>query len=279
MDLLFKHIKKFIFLVSIFSTNLFYSQVNIKTVRNEINTLFEQKKDYLAIKLMEKLILEHDTIKDYASIKTRIGIAFQSIDSIESSRKWYLSVINDTLISDSKEDYWLGEMETRGNYKHISCYNMALSYYEEGNYEKSIEYYKLALNKFQYYHFSGSDINKNKVTISKNIADLYSKKGDLTTAFSYLLPFFENSIVYSNRAINKSARILKEHNLEKDFFELMNKDFNSIIENEKIVLNLSNKKIILIDFTSQGLSKDYINEKAKYFWNNVLVRIKEEIQK
>ena len=215
---------------------------------------------------MEDLVSRKDTIQNYAQYKTRLGLIYQSIDSIDRARKWYLSVMNDPLIADSVEDYWLGDWEVRGNYKHVSCYQTAVTYYKENNYDRAIKYYKLAMDTFPYYHFSGSDINKTRVRISNNIADLYSKKGDLSAAFSYLLPFFNNYIIYSNRARNKFARIIKEHKLQEYFLALMTKDYNAIIENELIVMSLGEQRIVIKDLTGLNKSEMDIEEEAKYYW-------------
>jgi len=215
---------------------------------------------------MENLVTRKDTIEGYARYKTRIGMVYHSLDSLERARKWYLSVMYDPLINDNVEDFWLGDWEVRGNYKHVSCYQMAVSYYEEGSYDKSIAYYVLALDSFPYFHFSGSDINKNRVRICNNIADLYSKKGDLTKAFTYLIPFFNDYTIYSERARNKAARIIKEHNLQEYYLSSLTKDYLALIDNETITLNLNGTKILLKDLKGQNKSKNEIEEEAKYFW-------------
>lgn len=249
------------------TTTVMLAQTDVDRLKQEVDTLFKQKRPLEALSIMEDLVSQKDTIEGYARYKTRIGLIYQSLDSIEQARKWYLSVMGDPLITDSVEDYWLGEWEVKGNYKHVSCYQMAVSYYEEGDYDNAIKYYKLALDTYPYFHFSGSDINKNRVRICNNIADLYSKKGNLTTAFSYLLPFFNNYIVYSDRARNKAARIIKEHNLQEHLLTLMNKDYNALIDNEIIALTLGEQKIVLKDLSGQNKTKTEIEEEAKYYWS------------
>lgn len=248
------------------TTTVLLAQTDVDNLKQEVDTLFKQERPLEALAIMEKLVSRKDTITGYSRYKTRIGLVYNSLDSIEQARKWYLSVMSDPLITDSVEDYWLGDWEVRGNYKHLSCYQMAVSYYKEDDYDKSITYYKLALDSFPYYHFSGSDINKNKVRICNNIADLYSKKGNLTAAFSYLLPFFDNFTVYSDLARKKAARIIKAHNLQEHFLILMSKNHNAIIDNETIVLNLGEQKILLKDLTGQNKTKRDIEEEAKFYW-------------
>ena len=174
--------------------------------------------------------------------------------------------MSDSLIVDNVEDFWLGGSEVRGNYKHVSCYQMAISYYKEGNFDKSIEYYKQSLDVFPYCHFSGSDINKSRVKICNNIADLYSRKGDLTKAFSYLMPFFIDHRIYSERARKKAARIIKEHSLQAHYLSILSKDYTALIDNGTITLTLGGTKILLKDLNGKNISKNEIEEEAKYFW-------------
>jgi len=247
-------------------TNILVGQTGVTELRQEVDTLLKQDRPLEALTIMESLVSREDTIEGYARYKTRIGFLYHSLDSIDKARQWYHSVLNDSMIVDSVEDYWLGEWEVRGNYKHVSCHNIAASYYKEKDYDKAIEYYKLALDTFPYYHFSGSDINKNKVKISNNIADVYSKKGDLTQAFSYLLPFFLNGVVYSERATNKAMRILKEHNLQDQFINLMTKDHKALIDKDRIVLKLGEKEIVLEDLTGQNNTETSLEMTALMHW-------------
>ncbi|MCB0381508.1 MAG: hypothetical protein KDD24_09645, partial [Flavobacteriales bacterium] len=195
--------------ILVLTINVVLAQTDVENLKQDVDNLLQQDKPLEALAIMEGLVNRQDTISGYGRYKTRIGLIYQSLDSIEQARKWYLSVMNDSLITDSVEDFWLGDWEVRGNYKHVSCYQIAVSYYKENDFNKSIEFYKLALDSFPYYHFSGSDINKNRVRICNNIADLYSKQGDLTTAFSYLLPFFFFFIIYSNLPRYKTSLIFK----------------------------------------------------------------------
>lgn len=197
-----------------FATLVFFGQTEVESLKQQADNLFKNERPLEALAIMEKLVTRKDTIEDYARFKTRIGLVYQSLDSIGKAREWFLSVMYDSLIVDNVEDFWLGDSEVRGNYKHVSCFQMAISYYKEGNFEESIEYYKQSLDVFPYCHFSGSDINKSRVKICNNIADLYSRKGDLTKAFSYLMPFFIDHRIYSERARKKAARIIKEHGLQ-----------------------------------------------------------------
>jgi tetratricopeptide (TPR) repeat protein len=246
--------------------NSVFAQKDITHLMNQVDTLFKQEKPFEALAIMKLIVNQKDTANGYARYKTRIGLIYDSLDSISEARKWFLSVMNDSLIDDSVEDFWLGEWEVRGNYKHFSCYQMAISYYKQNDFDSSIKYYKMALDTYPYYHFSGSDINKNKVTISKNIADLYSKKGDLTSAFSFLLPFFNDFTIYSDRAEYKAAYILKEHNLEQEFIELMEGESEALIEKERIVIKLAQYEIVLNDMTGMNKSTNEIEESANFFW-------------
>jgi tetratricopeptide (TPR) repeat protein len=215
--------KTLTFIILTLTATVLFGQNKTDSLKLEIDTLFKQNRPLEALAIMEGLISQKDTIIGYARYKTRIGLIYQSLDSTDRARLWYLDVMNDPLISDTVEDYWLGEWEVRGNYKHVSCYQIAVSYYKQEDYNNSIKYYQLALDSFPYYHFSGSDINKNRVKISNNIADLYIKQGDLTKAFSYLIPFFGDPTIYSDRAGNKAARIIRENGLKEDFLALMKK--------------------------------------------------------
>lgn len=243
-----------------------FGQSDVEKLIIQADSLFGVERPMEALAIMEGLVTRQEPIDGYSRLKTQIGITYYNIDSVEKARKWFLNVIRDPLINDDIDDFWLGNMEVKGNYKHVSCYNMALSYYKEGDYEESIKYYKLALDSFPYYHFSGSDINKSKVKICRNIADLYSKKGDLTSAFFYLSPFFNDFTIYSERARNKFAQIIKEHQLTYYYLEILKKDYTILIENETILLNLNGTKIILKEMTGKSNSKNKIDEEAKYYW-------------
>ena len=259
--------KTLITIILILATQSLFGQSHVEKLKNQADSLFKQDKPLEALSIMEELVLQKDTINGYARYKTRIGMKYMSLDSIEKARKWFLSVMYDPLIEDNVEDYWLKNGEARGNYKHVSCYLLAISFYKEGNYDKAIDYYKQSLDTFPYYHFSGSDMNKSNVNICNNIADLYSKKGDLNTAFSYLIPFFGSYVVYSDLARNKAARIIKEHHLQEYYLTLLTKDYTVLIENETILLKLNGTKILLVNFIGQNKTKNEIEEQAKYFWD------------
>ena len=252
-------------LLSMVSTVLF-AQADVDQLKQKVDTLFEQEKPLEALAIMEELVHRKDTIPGYARYKTKIGLTYYSLDSLTLARKWFKDVMYDTLIADSVEDYWLGKWEVCGNYKHISCYNTAVSYYKEGDYNRSIQYYKLSIDSFPYYHFSGSDFNKNKVRIYRNIADLYAQQGDLTQAFSYLMPFFEGHVIYSDRAVDKAAKILKDNDLHIPFLMVMKKDYKALIQDGKIALVLSDQRLLLDDMEGKGASEANLNASAKHYW-------------
>ncbi|HLP13185.1 MAG TPA: tetratricopeptide repeat protein [Flavobacteriales bacterium] len=272
---------KLILTLFLFAPLPLFSQPNGEFQKKEIDTLLAQSKQTQALPLMKAYVSKPDTSTYYARVKIRIAFIYdQVVDSVDQARKWFRAVMKDPYIDDKKQDFWLGGWEMFGNYKYVSCYSIGVSYYKEGNYDEALRYYKLALDSFPYYSTSGSDINYHKTRVINNIADLYSKKNDLTSAFAYLLPFFNDATIYSERSRNKAARIIKEHNLKKAYLDLISKDFTSLIDNKTIVMKLEDKKIILDNFKQKKLKKEEIEALAKFYWQAIRhIDIIEELSK
>jgi tetratricopeptide (TPR) repeat protein len=244
------------------------AQSDGEDMKQKLNELFAQEKYGEAIPYLDYLV-DHSKIDQpgYANFKTRYALLLFSIDSTTLAKKRFTEIIYDPFIKDSTFDDWFGNGEVQGNYKHLSCQLLGTIYSKEGKFDLSIVYFEMARDSFPYYHTDKSFVIKRNLDECIELADTYSKSGNLNMAFEYLFPYFENGEDPGDRAQYKAAYALFENKEVTAMKDLMSKDFHAILDKETIVLKLSKQNIVLADFMGQNKTQAELELKAKHYWN------------
>jgi tetratricopeptide (TPR) repeat protein len=261
-------IRLILFFLLIAHHSILHAQTDNVNMQQKLEALLAEKKYGEAIPILD-FIVDHQKMDapDYASYRTRYALWLFALDSIERAKKRLNEVIYDPFINDRALDKWFGEGEVQGNYKNMSCELLGFIYFQEKKFDLSTEYFEMAIDSFPYYHIDTTFVKKKQLNQHIQLADAYSKSGNLNKAFEHLFPYFENGKDPENRTQYKAVNALAENGELGEFQSLMSKDFHAILDKEIIVLKLGTQTIVIADYTGQNKTLIELEQKAKYYWN------------
>lgn len=218
-------------------------KLNYRIVVKLANNYIDRGKNEEAIALFEKALLKTEDIpeKYLIHIYYNYSLAFYRLERYPLS----LEIISDLLNYTKRKDYDLWN----------KAYNLeGLCYFKMGEYEKSLNSYKKAL---QVLAFSG--YSDDKYLLYGNIAEVYTKLNDEDRAYKYLDTIVENidkldNGLYSYSAICTQLAVtyenLRDYDLAEIYYKISleyakkNGYNNHIIKNLRSLIKLNDKKEI-----------------------------------
>ncbi|GGX33692.1 leucine-rich repeat domain-containing protein [Aquimarina muelleri] len=205
------------------------------------------------IKEQEKFRLYHNVLTDELRIK---GKELSKLEPFKSNTKYnkiinslhdkidrysvskhitslnYIMYISE-IPNNYKTKYYLSDREINDfkNISHLSAHALADSYISAKNYQKAIEYLKLALVKFPYHSYSGTTVNKDRLRIRTDLAEIYYEIKNKNDAYVYVLANIINGESFRNH-----EKILIDYLKGEDKVQFK-KDLNAAINTIKIKAN------------------------------------------
>ena len=258
--------KRLLTLILISISLLSFGQKKMMQKAEKAFEYYENGEKLKAVEIFKELVKDYPNSEQYGRNLYNIPTIYQELDSTDLAINWFLKVLVDKKLDDSKEDHSRGIFETNTNFKHYSALNIGVINYNNGNYKEALKYYKLADKTYPYYNTSGTDIKLNKIQLASNISDCYIKLERVDSAIVVLLP---HALTESPRANNYSTekifQILKENDKKNDFKKELEKGLADIKQIKGgIMIKIYEIEIRVYPYFDEELTVDYFKQTDLY---------------
>jgi len=251
--------------VSVFGKN------NADSLFSKGGELYQQNKFAEAIVCFKEVALNYTSFKYYNQCLYNLAHTYNQIDSAEQAKYWY-ETIRASDVKDKDRVGGRGIFEPYANYKHYSTFNIATIDYNNGAYQKALDYYQECLTKYPYYSESGTDIQINTNKIKIYIVDCLKKLGRYDDALMLIVPQALECYGSSNYlSVVKSAIQLIDSNFDKqkiaNELEEAFQTMKLLKKYKQFELTWREKDIILTPYINELTVADFVAQlKDQAFW-------------
>ncbi len=249
---------KFLLIISCLVINFqVFGQKRILKRAKQAQEFYEKGDKEEAVKIYEDLANRYPKTEQYGKNLFNTAKIYDELDR-DSLAILFYSRILDADLEDAEEDNTRGIFETHANYKHYSAVNLGAIEYNNQEFEKALNYYKLARTKYRYFNYSGTDIKNNSMGLASRISDCYLELDSIESALVSLLPHgLTTSPNPKNYIADIILRLVEQYSNRQKFRDDL---FKAIEKSEQIEggleLEMYSRQIRIYPYMRPTISKD-----------------------